>query len=469
MPDERICLALILGASEFPNLTLDGNPAFANSAHELEGYLGARDGGPVAYRVESLFDSQAEVADQCDQIVGCLERNSDATELLLYYVGHGDFTRTRDYYLVLRCTRKPWEDTTGLRVSTLATIVRRHFADRRVYVLLDCCFAGEAVREFQSGVEELVEHQTLDEFPESGTALLLASSKHEPAISPTSLSRTMFCEGLLSVLNDGIAGGERHLTLSQVADRIRVVLKDRFGGEAVLPEIHTPRQKAGDVARMPLFPNAAYVAAATRDRSVLDALSNELPRVRVAAVELLIERLEDADERTRAHAKETLERLAARDDSSLVRVRASEGLNAGVPSRPAPDPESSSAAGLSLVASPSRSRIDAGETVHWTCTVQNTGATEIDEIELTDREGTLLRSPFSLGPTLDTAWGSTARTGCAERGSASPSLDARPMVGWFPPRTERAFGFRSHPSRRSRGFPQLKINRPRPSRATLSS
>ena len=403
MLDERTCLALILGTSEFPTLALDDNPAFANSAEELQRYLIARDGGPASFRVESLFDSSAGVADQCDQIVECLERNSDATELLLYYVGHGDFTRSRDYYLVLRCTRKPWEDTTGLRVSTLAGIVRRHFANRRVYVLLDCCFAGEAVREFQAGsVAELVENQTLSEFPESGTALLLASSKNEPAISPASLPRTMFCEGLMSVLNEGIAEGEPHLSLAAIADRIRSVLRDRFGGEAVLPEIHTPRQQAGDVARTPLFPNPAYVAADALDRSVLDALSNDLPRVRAAAVDLLVERLNDGGGPTHARARELLERLAARDDSNLVRTRAAQGLGASDGSRPEPeperaaDPESALAVELSLTASPSRSRIDPGETVRWTCTVHNAGMTKVEEIELTDREGSLLRSPFSL-------------------------------------------------------------------------
>jgi hypothetical protein len=69
----------------------------------------------------------------------------------------------------------------------------------------------------------------------------------------------MFCEGLMSVLLDGIDGADRYLSLEEVGERLSEVLQDRYpSDDVVLPEVHSPRQRGMNVAKIPLFPNAAF-------------------------------------------------------------------------------------------------------------------------------------------------------------------------------------------------------------------
>ena len=96
--------------------------------------------------------------------------------MVFYYVGHGGFLADREYFLVLRSTKKGREQLRGLRIRALAQLLKEHAPQHRVYLILDCCFAGEAVREFRSGeLGLLLEKETFDAMCATGTALLVAA------------------------------------------------------------------------------------------------------------------------------------------------------------------------------------------------------------------------------------------------------------------------------------------------------
>jgi hypothetical protein len=463
--NKRICLALVLGASEFPGLLPDQGPneAFRNSAGRVEQYFGAQRNGAVDYRVASLFDSDLNVIEQGGKVEELLKENADATDLIVYYVGHGGFVGGREYYLALKSTRQSMEHLTCLRISSLSAIINRWFTNRRLFILLDCCFAGTAVNEWQSipSLGRMIESRALRHLPPHGTAMLVASSKDEPAISPRGRPYTMFCECLLEVLNQGIEGAGPTMSLHDVADHLRVLVNARFGDYGSIPEIHSPRQRAGDIAKWPLFPNPAYTAPSLPE-DLIAALGNPLPKVRAGAVGTLEDYVSAAADLSLVAFHE-LERIAKNDDSTLVKKNATEvlarigtssfsvtglptgtgdhrasltgsldlvdenqhefgqpGAEGNVPHEPpnaAPThdaafksesavprhdrqilaDEISPKAALAVSIWPSQRRIPEDGQVTWTCKVSNTGAAPVRSIEVTDAAGTQLHRAFDLG------------------------------------------------------------------------
>ena len=337
--------AVILGASEFPYAdALPASPAFAGSASAFIAYLKSERGLRLSdSQVLDLFDSDGNVIEQNDRLTEYLLRNQDATDLVVYYVGHGGFLPDREYFLALRSTKRGAESLTGLRIRALAHALEEHFPGKRVFLILDCCFAGEAVAEFQSDeIGTIVENKTFDALPETGTSLLVAASKDEPAISPTGAAYTMFSDCFLEVLAEGIAGSQKTLSLIEVGEVVQQRIRTKFGQRGVRPEIHSPRQGEGDVAKIPLFPNPAYTPRKPKalPAGIDDALGNPLADIRAGAIRPLAQLMASGDQELAGLARAALERLSTQDDSRSVQERAATALGRReVRERPAPRPE----------------------------------------------------------------------------------------------------------------------------------
>src|ERR1700733_11889743 len=71
--------------------------------------------------------------------------------LLLYYVGHGVLTDVGELCLTVTSTRPTRPKISGLPWGTVADVLRACPARTRL-VILDCCFAGQAI-EALSGIE----------------------------------------------------------------------------------------------------------------------------------------------------------------------------------------------------------------------------------------------------------------------------------------------------------------------------
>ena len=127
-------LAVVLGASTFPNApNLTESRAFDKSAADLKEYLSRPwSRSAHAQRTFPIHDSRSP-SDQLVEIASFLSRRKSQLEnegsrpdsLLIYYVGHGLFTRgDQAYCLAVRCTNGINEGATSIRACDLAGVVK---------------------------------------------------------------------------------------------------------------------------------------------------------------------------------------------------------------------------------------------------------------------------------------------------------------------------------------------------------
>ena len=286
--EPQTTLAIVLGASDFPRSpNLHGGEIFAQSATGFAAFLMAPDGfGLPNDNLLNLFDSPLS-PDDIDDAVGefldlrreqLSDRGAPAKDVIVYYVGHGGFTRKdKKYYLATRTTRQEAEGASSIRMSDFATTLTEHARELRRYLILDCCFAATAFIEFQSGIADATRRKTLDEFPERGTAMLCASSSQDFALAPRSLRRTMFSDALLTVLATGIPEAPLRLSLEEIGAAVRQFIRVTYAGEGVRPEVSSPDQREGRVADIPLFPNRAVGRSGQRADIATGMLRNIVP------------------------------------------------------------------------------------------------------------------------------------------------------------------------------------------------
>lgn len=261
-------LAILLGGSSWPKSPqLAASHAFACSAEDFKRYL-AGDFGLPADNILDLFDSAKtapEIVEELQSFLRARMRERPAPrDVFLYYTGHGGFINGRDYFLAVKSTIEGLEGTSSIRVSDLASTLRNAALNLRRFLILDCCFAAAAFKEFQSTPGDAARVQTLDAFPRRGTTLLCSSSSRNVSIAPSGERHTMFSGALLDVLRYGDPAIDSPLSLEDVGLRVSELIRDRYDDRAVRPEVHSPDQREEDIARMPLFPNPARPAAEWR-------------------------------------------------------------------------------------------------------------------------------------------------------------------------------------------------------------
>jgi len=250
-----------MGSAEFPYLENSfSKDAFLNSADAVKAYLLAPNGLNISSaHLLDLFASSGSVEQQDEAITQFLSQLLSVDVVILYYVGHGGFLRDRDYFLTLKSTRPGREHVTAFRMRDLAATFLNFSATKKIVVILDCCFSGSAVEEWQAGdITELIKAKTFNSFPASGTALLVAASKDDPAITPTGAQYTMFAEALIYVLTTGVAAKGELLSLRDVGEKAAELIMEKYGLDGVRPEVHSPRQINQDVASIPVFPNHSH-------------------------------------------------------------------------------------------------------------------------------------------------------------------------------------------------------------------
>ncbi len=264
-------IAIVCGADEWPELaTFEAAKAFANSAELIRDYLTRQNAlGLPADHILWLF-GEPESGAQYRRIEDFLKRQFEALDsphgkgvlILFFYVGHGSlFGRPQEYCLLLRDTREPLEADTSLRVVSLARLLRTRAQKSSRILFLDCCFAAEAARVFQGGLDQAVSakaREVLKETPtDRGVALFCASSAHNYARLKSPDSYTLFSHELIQALTKGDPGTSSALSLRQLCDLVQDGLHKSGVKDAPRPEVHVPDQTEGDLAARPLFPNPA--------------------------------------------------------------------------------------------------------------------------------------------------------------------------------------------------------------------
>jgi Caspase domain len=276
MPDQSFTAAVLLGASSFPlhGETYTPNGAFLRSKQDFRAYLQDKDHGLGLpdEAICDLFDHQHLPSQQLVAIGRFLEKITKTVDrgtvcnLIVYYVGHGYFAGLRqEYHVALACLEMGYDATTGLKVNELAEVLKERARTFRRFVILDCCFAAEALKEFQGAAEDAIYAKATGAFaedtprrplavPRRGTALYCAAGKDHVARSPKDLPRTMFSDALLDVLRRGDPQYAPYLTLAEVKDLAWERLQDY--PNPVRPVLHSPDQTDGDIAAIVgLFPN----------------------------------------------------------------------------------------------------------------------------------------------------------------------------------------------------------------------
>jgi hypothetical protein len=255
---------VIFGASFYDFWPALDNTQFANSAREFEEALTDRSliGDRDTY-VLNLFDERLSPSDITNQIVDFVS-DSKFEDIILYYCGHGSLTGDRKTYMVcLRTTREKTRASTGLKLRDLAHDLDEHLYGKRLHVVLDACYAGDAVGEFMdAGLDPLIDQNLAETFPRSGVSVFAATGSGDVALAKKGERLTLFTGALLEVIRGGIATRQhsKRLCWSEVCDQVRSMTRSRYGYKAPTPRIVSTRNNDGDITRIPFFTNRAFVA-----------------------------------------------------------------------------------------------------------------------------------------------------------------------------------------------------------------
>jgi Caspase domain len=270
-------LVAILGASEYPRSPNLSSQAFLVSAEELAKYFTTHPFNLPLRNLCNLFDhpgSPLEVTQRLSTFLTdaqalATKSNRPIRDLIFCYVGHGGFTKGGEqaYFLALRSTETDQEGVSSLRMADLARTLKTHGKGVRRYLILDCCFAEQAYALLQSSDLANAAHtKSLLEFPGTGTAMLCSSSARDVSKVPRGESYTMFSGALLDVLRTGDGRLQGPLSLEQVGNRVTSLISTKFPDQEVRPKVSSPDEKEGDVADIPLFPNAAHIPRSAEER-----------------------------------------------------------------------------------------------------------------------------------------------------------------------------------------------------------
>lgn len=265
-PHRERTLAVIFGASEFPHCgdLFKKSVSFKNSAEDFKNYLLSKDNLNLPEEnVKYLFDSTASSTDIIEEIFNFIRNRavdirknhpSNTIDVIIYFVGHADtHGYAREMCFAIRNTRRSSVGQSSILCSALSTVIKEEQQGYfRRHIILDCCYAAEAVRFFQS--DSTFFSKIEDVFPQRGTALLCSSSKYSPSISPDNLQYTAFSKELLEILEKGDENYGDFISLYELRYLIRSRL-DSSEHSPPLPELYDPEQHCGEVSRMPLFPN----------------------------------------------------------------------------------------------------------------------------------------------------------------------------------------------------------------------
>jgi tetratricopeptide (TPR) repeat protein len=247
--------------------------------------------------IKNFFDdprAPADILKEASEFLVLRQRELEShgqafSDLLFYFVGHGGFVAPDDAYcLFVRFTQERLLRTTSLHITDLAEVFREHARHLRGYFILDACFAGAAPRFiFQSSRGEMIRRELAQQFPRKGMALLCSSSGQHVSKAPRGEPFTMFTGTLLNILTRNHPREEERLSLRALGRLTADLIRERYEDAAVRPEVHSPDQRDGDLADVPLFPNLPVTAPSAAATTALD---DRLPAT-AAGIEQVLSRL----------------------------------------------------------------------------------------------------------------------------------------------------------------------------------
>jgi hypothetical protein len=265
--DPRRTLFVALGAHYYPDSILTSSTSLLKASDKVVKYFLAEDGFGLPHENHlNLFDAPSEPNSQDRQIASWIAERSaalelngtPATDLILYYVGHGGLDDNDRYYLALKTTRDSNRGISSLKIDDLGPTITSSARTLRTYLIIDACFSGKTSVLLSESVDTL-KAQIKERFvhPTKGVAMLCSSDRDRVSKIVEERETTMFSEAFHFVLTQGDGTQSDYFSLRVLNDRINQTILDLNGINSVRSSVYSPRQPEGDIADIPLFPNAA--------------------------------------------------------------------------------------------------------------------------------------------------------------------------------------------------------------------
>jgi truncated hemoglobin YjbI len=240
--------AVLIGVSDYDHPEFPPIRAARNSLQAMRALLAdpALCGWPPGQ--VTVIENPASAADLADQVADLAESTTGV--LLLYYVGHGALSPRGELCLTVTSTRPSRPKFGGLAWENVAEILRVCPARARL-VILDCCFAGQAIEALSGDGDPGLADIAHVEGVYTLTATTRNRTAHVPPADQQGTACTSFTGELRDLIRSGIPGKPPRLTFSDIYP----VLRQRLRAKA-LP---VPNQRGTDTAyQFPFTANAAH-------------------------------------------------------------------------------------------------------------------------------------------------------------------------------------------------------------------
>ena len=284
-------LSIVLGASIYENAPDLSHPAFRRAADYFLSYLMNEDGLSIPKEdILWLFDtsySPNSVDDEIDKFLRA-ERTNTATDLIIYYVGHGAIIYDQ-YFLTIRTSKSRNHGVSSLSFRWLSKTIYESANNLRILWIIDACYSAEGKRYFLDD-DSLVEKQVVGLYTKSGVSLICSSPATRRSVVEKDGYLPLYTSALLRRLEEGIPEvSNDKFSARDLHQQIRTDILQGFDDDAPIPEIHSPVQGEGlEVASFAIFPNHKGLDFAKRTKykiaKVEEWADNEIKKLEIQYV-----------------------------------------------------------------------------------------------------------------------------------------------------------------------------------------
>ena len=207
--------AILIGASKFDNDKLLPLPAVENNIKKLSSLLADQKViGIPNNNITTIVNPATEQDIFLSKLIPAISQASDT--LIIYYAGHGLPDNHYNLYLAARKTEPANLAYSGaLPFSKIADILTSQDCQaKKIIVILDCCFSGQAITEFTfRGRKQIY--------------LMTSAHSTELAEAPVNATYSTFTHELVLLLEKGINNGNPTLTLDDIHEHIKNQLSNK--------------------------------------------------------------------------------------------------------------------------------------------------------------------------------------------------------------------------------------------------
>lgn len=213
--------ALLIGVSAYEDPGFPPIQAANNSLTAMQQVLSDPELCGWAPGSITVASNPSSVRDLAVQITNLARETHDV--LLIYYVGHGTLSNRGELSLTVTTTLSEHPKITGLPWSAVADALRESPARMRC-VILDCCFAGQAIEAMTEQSDKIVADISHIKGVYTLTATTRNRTAHVPPSGQQNDERTSFTANFVDLIKSGIPDAPANLTFSAIYPHLRARL-----------------------------------------------------------------------------------------------------------------------------------------------------------------------------------------------------------------------------------------------------